>query len=276
MPKLITTSIISATLLTFSSLTQAVITTVDFDTDPSGTAINAPDLFTSGTPLTELYSDSGVHFSALERKSITSEVPHNGVLTTITRNELMPSIAGMGAILNDSSGFGGSAKSGDNFLAFNGETDFSSHFWRISFDNPIGYFGVNQKKGAGIIDGYLNFDAYDVDGNLIGSRNHEYTFSSYSLTEFKSDAEISYIDIGHALDCCNSNGEYEEGGNAIASLQPNPWALVYDDLVFGGFDDAAANVSDISGDGVFVPLPGSIWLLLTGLFGFSGLITKRK
>jgi hypothetical protein len=267
---------LSATLLTFSSLTQAVVTIIDFDTDSSENAINAPDLFSSATPLTELYSGSGVHFSALERKEVTSQVPHNGVLTTITRNELSPVGSGMGAILNDSSGFRGPAQSGDNFLAFNGETTFGSHFWRISFDSPIGYFEIDRIHGADPDNThYINIDAYDVDGNLVGSRNDLYTdmnnwssddYSGY-WSAFKSETEISYVDIGHALGCC--------GGATNSSLSSTPWSIVYDDLAFGGFADARSGVRDLS-NGTFIPLPASVWFFLTGLLGFSSLRTKRK
>ncbi len=267
MLKLIKTkSFLIAILFTFSTLGQAVVTNIDFDIDPTGAAINAPNLFSGATPLTDLYSGSGVNFSALERTQITSEIPVNGVLTTLTRNELTLSGSGMGAILDESSGFSGAAKSGDNFLAFNGETDFSSHFWRISFDNPIGYFSIDKKIGANVIDGDANFDAYDIDGNLIGSINYEYVFNAYSQTAFQSETEISYIDIGHGLECC-------DGGNASSSLQPTPWALVYDDLVFGELSDAPEFTPSLTGGDAFVPVPGSVWLLLTGLFG---LITKRR
>ncbi len=267
---------LSATLLTFSSLTQAVVTTINFDTDSSGATINAPDLFSSAIPLTELYAGSGVHFSALERKSITSQVPHNGVLTTRTRNELSPIGSGMGAILNDSSGFRGPAQSGDNFLAFNGETTFGSHFWRINFDNPIGYFEIDRIRGADPDNNYYtHLDAYDADGNLVGSRNDLWTGSNrwasddYSgyWTAFKSETEISYVDIGHALDW---------GGNTNSSLRSTPWSIVYDDLAFGEFADARSGVRDLSTGGTFIPLPASVWFFLTGLLGFGSLRTKRK
>ena len=278
MYKLINTKLVfSVSLLTFSSLSQAVVTTIDFDTDASGASINAPNLFSGATLLTNLYSGVGVNFTALERKSVTSQVPHNGVLTTRTRNELTPSGTGMGAILNDSSGFRGPAKSGDNFLAFNGETAFGSHFWRISFDNPIGYFEVDRRKGADPDNNYYtHLDAYDVDGNLVGSRNDLWTrnnnwasddYSGYR-SAFKSETEISYVDIGHALNCC--------GGNTNSSLRSTPWSIVYDDLAFGDFTDADSDTRFLSTGGTFIPIPGSIWFLLTGLLGFSSLVRKRN
>lgn len=270
MGKLIKTKLLlSATVFTFSSLAQAVVTTIDFETDASGAVFNAPNLFSSATSVSNIYSGLGVNFSALERTQVTSQVPHNGVLVTRTRNELNPSNTGMGAILNDNSGYGGPARSGDNILAFNGETDFSSHFWRISFADPIGYFGINKRQGEQPVNrGYTSFDAYDVDGNLIGSRNNEYTYSSFSLSHFKSDTEISYIDVGHELNCC--------GGNANAGLVSTPWALVYDDIAFGDFADAPSYTPFLSGGGTYIPVPGSIWFLLTGLLGFSGLVSKRN
>jgi hypothetical protein len=270
-------SFLSIVLFTFSSLAQASIATINFDIDGTGSAINAPDLFSSATPLTNLYSASGVNFTALDRIQVTSQIPHNGVLTTITRNELTPSASGMGAILNDSSGFRRPAKSGDNFLAFNGDTAFGSHFWRISFDSPIGYFDIDRLRGANPDNNYYtHLDAYDVEGNLVGSRNNLYTgydrwssenYSGYR-TSFKSETEISYVDIGHALN---------SGNNANSSFRPTPWSIVYDDLVFGDFADASSGTRFLSGGGgSFIPLPGSIWFLLTGLLGFGGLARKRK
>ena len=267
---------IGAILLTFASLSQAAITTIDFDTTPSGAAINAPNLFSDATPLTELYAAKGVHFTALERKQVTEERPHNGVLKTFTENQLSPINSGMGAILNDSSGFRGPAKSGDNFLAFNGETAFGSHFWRISFDNPIGFFDIDRRRGAEPDNNHrVSLDAYDAEGNLIGSRNNLYnpggwTSDDYSgyRSSFKTETEISYVDIGHALNCC--------GGNKNSSLSPTPWSIVYDNLKFGDFADATSGTRFLPGGGTFVPVPGSIWFLLTGLLGFSGLVSKRK
>ncbi len=266
-----------AALLSFASLSQAAITTIDFDTDASGAAINAPNLFSSATALTELYAAKGVHFTALERKQVTGERPHNGVLTTFTENQLSPVNSGMGAILNDSSGFRGPAKSGDNFLAFNGDTAFDSHFWRISFDNPIGFFEIDRRRGADPDNNYyLHLDAYDSEGNKVGSRNDLWARSnSWSSDDwsgyrpsFKSETEISYVDIGHALDCC--------GGNKNSALRPTPWSITYDNLKFGDFADATSGTRFLSGGGTFIPVPGSIWFLLTGLLGFSGLVSKRK
>jgi len=270
-------SLLGAALITLSPFAGASIVTINFDTDSTGSAIIAPNLFSSASPLTNLYSGQGVNFSALERIQVTSQIPHNGVLKTITRNELMPSNSGMGAILNDSSGFRLSAKSGDNFLAFNGETTFGSHLWRINFDNPIGYFEIDRLRGADPDNNYYtHLDAYDVDGNLVGSRNNLYTrYSSWSSdnysgyrTSFKSETEISYVDIGHA---------FNSGNILNSSLRSTPWSIVYDDLVLGGFTDASVGTQFLSGQsGVFVPLPSSIWFLLTGLLGFSGLARKRK
>ncbi len=273
MKKFNTNLVLSIIFLASSSLTQAAITTIDFDTDPSGAVIHAPDLFSGATPLTELYADSGVHFSALERRSVTSQVPRNGVLVTVTRNELVSTSSGMGAILNDSSGFGRPAKSGANFLAFNGETDFNSHFWRISFDDPIGYFGVDRKSGVSPAHGgYVNMDAYDADGNLIGSVNNLWTRDAWSSDDwwgyrssFKSETEISYIDIGHAL--------YWNSGNVNAGLLSTPWAIAYDNLVFGDVGDAPAGTRSISA--AVIPLPASAWFFLSGLLGFAGLRAKR-
>ena len=270
-------SFLSIALFTFSSLAQASIATINFDIDPSGSAISAPDLFSTATPLTNLYSAQGVNFSALDRIQVTSQIHHNGVLKTVTRNELTPINSGMGAILNDSSGFRGSAKSGDNFLAFNGDTSFGSHFWRISFDDPIGYFDIDRRRGADPDNNYYtHLDAYDAEGNLVGSRNNIYTGSSNwssddwsgYRTSFKSETEISYVDIGHVLNW---------GNNANSSLRGTPWSIVYDDLVFGDFADASSDTRFLSGGGgSFIPLPGSIWFLLTGLLGFGGLAKKRK
>jgi len=271
-------SLLGIASIALSSSVLASTSSINFDVDPSGSAISAPDLFSTATPLTNLYSAQGVNFSALDRIQVTSQIHHNGVLKTVTRNELTPTNSGMGAILNDSSGFRGPAKSGDNFLAFNGETAFGSHFWRISFDDPIGYFDIDRRKGAYPDNNYYtHLDAYDAEGNLVGSRNNIYSgITNWAggnwygyRTSFKSETEISYVDIGHALD---------SGNNANSSFRPTPWSIVYDDLVFGEFADASSGTPFLSGGGggAFVPIPGSIWFLLTGLLGFSGFARKPK
>ncbi len=150
---------LNAMLFTFSSLTQAVVTTINFDRDPSGSAINAPNLFSGATPLTKLYADLGVHFSAIGREINQNPQTENGVLvyqsigSTLTPvgegSKFSPVGVGMGAILNKKSKFFSSnAKSGENFLAFNSETTFGSNYWRISFDNPIGYFMIDRRFGG--------------------------------------------------------------------------------------------------------------------------------
>ncbi len=265
-------------LLAFSTISQAAVTVIDFDNDSSGAAINAPNLFSGATALTELYAAKGVHFTALERNSVTSQVPHNGVLKTITRNELSPSTSGMGAILNDGSGFGKAAKSGDNFLAFNGETAYGSHFWRISFDNPIGFFEIDRLGGANPNNAYyLNLDAYDSDGNLVGSKNNLYSdINSWSSDgyygrrpAFKSETMISYVDLGQAMDYGS--------GNRNSGLRPTPWAMAYDNLTFGDFADASAGVGFLSGGGGSnVPLPAAGWLFITAFMGLLGFSSRRK
>jgi len=86
-------AVIGAVVLVFAEPCSAG--TINFDTDANGNLINAPNLFSETTNLTNLYSPLGVTFSG-------SGGSNNG-----------------GAILNEGSNFGVSALSGANFLAFN-------------------------------------------------------------------------------------------------------------------------------------------------------------
>ncbi len=259
-------------LCSVSSGAQAVITTINFDVDANGNAISAPDLFSAATPLTTQYAAKNVTFTALERKGIASVVLHNGVLKTQTRNVLEPSSTGMGAILDEGSAFGKSAPSGDNFLAFNGATDFGTHFWRIDFADPIGYFQIDYFNGqpphAG--DDDLLFEAFDSNDQLIGRRNDHGFSNSFDRMAFKSVTDIAYVNIGHELDI--DTGRIDLLNSRTQSV---PWALAYDDLVFGEFSDAGNGVPLIAGGSV-IPLPASAWLFISGLLGFCGLRKKQQ
>lgn len=257
--------ILSSLMLTAASNVFATVQTINFDTDPLGNAINAPTLFLAATPLTNLYADQGVTFSALSRTAQTTTLPKDGIEVTQSVNVINPSSTGMGSILNEGANFGNNAKSGDNFLAFNNQSASSANFWRISFDNPIGYFGISYSNGSSSTWQYLNFDAYDINGDLIGSRNqsylgdYSYYRSNFFSNAFKSDTEISYIDIGQGLSW--------DGNNLNANLRSGTWALSFDDLIYGDYADAPAYVYNLSGNGTYVPLPGAVWLMLSGLVG---------
>ncbi len=256
-------------LCSVSSGAQAVITTINFDVDANGNAITAPDLFSAATSLTTQYAARNVTFTALERNSITSDVPHNGVLKTQTRNVLEPSSTGMGAILDEGSAFARSALSGDNFLAFNGATDFGTNFWRVNFADPIGYFQIDYFNGKSPYAGGddLLFEAFDSNDQLIGRRSDYYLSPSSNRMAFKSVTDIAYVNIGHELHPYYST-------LLAATPQSTPWALAYDDLVFGEFSDAGNGVSQIGPSAV--PLPASAWLFISGLLGFCGLRKKQQ
>lgn len=266
--------ILNSLMLAAASNSHATVQTINFDNDPSGNAITAPSLFSAATPLSNQFAGQGVMFSALSRTAQTSVVTRDGIETTQSVNVLNPSSAGMGSILNEGANFGSNAKSGDNFLAFNSQSNSSANFWRISFDNPIGYFGISYSNGSSSNYQYLNFQAYDVNGDLIGSSNYNY-LGNYSYYQenffsnaFKSDTEISYIDIGQGLYCCSNN--------LTASLQSGTWALTYDDLIFGDYADAPAYVYNLTGNGSFVPLPGAAWLMLSGLAGIYSMKLRKS
>jgi hypothetical protein len=44
-----------------ASQTQTAIQTIDFDSEATGNPINAPNLFSAATPLTDLYAGNGGH-----------------------------------------------------------------------------------------------------------------------------------------------------------------------------------------------------------------------
>lgn len=260
-------------MLTAASNTYATIQTINFDTDSVGNAINAPTLFSAATPLTDLYVDQGVTFSALDRTAQLTTFPKDGIEITQSVNVLNTTGTGMGSILNEGANFGNHAKSGDNFLAFNNQSTSSTNFWRISFDNPIGYFGISYSNGSSSTYQYLNFDAYDANGDLIGSSNNNYlgNYSYYQTNfisnAFKSDTEISYIDIGQGLNCCSNN--------LTASLRSGTWSLTFDNLIYGDFTDAPVYTYNLSG-GTYVPLPGAVWLMLSGLVGIFSMKYQRN
>jgi len=262
-------------LLTVSVLSiaksQAAVQTINFDTDSNGNPIDAPNLFNNATSLSEEYSDMGVHFSSLNRVAQLTVLSKDGIEVTETVNVMQLSNSGMGSILNENANFGHNAKSGDNFLAFNKQSESNSNFWRISFDDPIGYFGISYGNGQTTNNyyQYLNFEAYDVNGDRIGSTWHPSSYGSqyFFSTSFKSSAEIAYIDIGQGLYCC--------GTNASAGTEYGNWSITYDDLIFGSFSDAPAYIYDISGN-YNVPLPGAAWMMLSGLLGFSRLVTRKR
>jgi hypothetical protein len=265
--------LLNVLMLTAASNTYATIQTINFDTDALGNAINAPTLFSAATPLTDLYVDQGVTFSALDRTAQITTFPKDGIETTQSVNVLNTASAGMGSILNQGANFGNNAKSGDNFLAFNNQSASSANFWRISFDNPIGYFGIAYSNGSSSTYQYLNFQAYDANGDLIGTSNNNYLGDySYYRTNFfskafKSDTDISYIDIGQGLNCC--------GNNLTASERTGTWSLTFDDLIYGDYTDAPVNVYNLSGGGTYVPLPGAVWLMLSGLIGIFSMKYQR-
>ncbi len=262
-------------LCSVSSGAQAVRTTINFDVDANGDAISAPDLFSAATPLTTQYAAKNVTFTALERNSITSDVPHNGVLKTQTRNVLEPSSTGMGAILDEGSEFGRSAPSGDNFLAFNGATDFGTHFWRIDFADPIGYFQIDYFNGQPPYSGRddLLFEAFDSNDQFLGRQYDHYLSPSSNRMAFKSLTDIAYVNIGHELSPYYSS--FLVATLLTATPQSTPWALAYDDLVFGEFSDAGNGVLQI-GPSAVIPLPASAWLFISGLLAFCGLRKKQQ
>ncbi len=272
MTKTVIQSLILGSTLLSAANTNASIQTINFDTDAFGNDIAAPTLFSAATPLTDLYSSSGVTFSALSRTQQTSLMPKDGIEVSQTYNVMNVSGTGMGSILDQASNFGNNAKSGNNFLAFNNQSDSSANFWRISFDNPIGYFGISYSAGSTSGYQYLNFQAYDINGDLIGGSYSNYlgNYSSYQSNywdnAFRSETEISYIDIGQGLYCCSNN--------LNASLKGDTWSLNFDDLIYGNFTDAPAYVYNLSGNGVYVPLPASVWIMLSGLAMMLG--TKRR
>lgn len=265
--------LLSSFMLITASNANATVQTINFDNDPMGNVINAPTLFSAAMPLTDLYANQGVTFSALDRTAQVTTLPRDGIEITQSVNVINPANTGMGAILNEGANYGNNARSGENFLAFNNQSASSTNFWRISFENPIGYFGIAYSNGSSSTYQYLNFEAYDANGDLIGTSNNNYlgNYSYYQTNffsnAFKSDTDISYIDIGQGLNCC--------GNNLTSSERSGTWSLTFDDLIYGDYTDAPANVYNLAGGGTFVPLPGAAWLMFSGLMGIFSTKYRR-
>jgi hypothetical protein len=177
-----------AFLVSTSSNSFAATTTIDFET-------GAPCCFANNTPLTTQYNSLGVTFSGL-----------NGGTA--------------GYILDQSANLGISARSGNDFLAFNPFAGFTASGDKISFTNPVSDF--NLYVGSGSLANYTA-TAYDINGNVIGTSSATlvprgvYGDLSLNLTG------ISYVDVtSGAFNWVADDLSF----NVAAVPEPSTWAMM--------------------------------------------------
>jgi hypothetical protein len=139
---------------------------INFDTDAYGNAITAPGLFDLTSPLTELYAPLGVHFSG-------------------------PIGGSGGAILNQSGNFGVPALSGENFLAFNRQSDvaYSVDPETITFDTPM--TSVSIFAAGGTQSDIFTMQAFGAGGLLLD--NASVTTQGYAQLSVSSLAGIQWV-----------------------------------------------------------------------------------
>jgi PEP-CTERM motif len=128
---------------------------IDFET-------GAPATFAATTPLTTFYSNRGVTFEAV------GQLP--------------------GSILDQTSGFGIGAHSGNDFLAFNASLGSSGE--RIRFASPITAFSLFV--GSGQING-LSVRYFDVGNVLLSSQTAILTPGVYRQLSFAGP--LSYVEL---------------------------------------------------------------------------------
>ncbi len=120
---------------------------INFDTDAAGNPLSAPADFADTSPLTNLYATLGVNFSG-------------------------PSAGNGGAILNQTGGFGVNARSGQNFLAFNGGSIgtayTASNPETISFDLSQSMVSLWVSVG-GIPGSTISLTAFDASSNVVST-----------------------------------------------------------------------------------------------------------
>lgn len=135
-------------------------TLITFDTDPDGNPITAPGLFNQTTALQDLYAAWGVHFQG-------------------------PSALDGGAILNQNAGFGVTALSGSNFLAFNSGALLADGGVprapeTILFDEA--QFEVSFMIAGGTVNVTFTLSVYDENDQLLESQ--ETTTANWKQVKF--------------------------------------------------------------------------------------------
>ena len=153
--------------------TAAKADTINFDTGPTGTPINAPCCFASTTPLTTTYISIGVTFSG-------------------------PTANSGGAILNQSGDFGVNARSGTNFLAFNRDAFYSNGGVatdpeRITFAALQSNVSIYASGGGSA--GIFIMEAFDNNGLLIDGDLAFTTVGNYSLLSVSSGLGIRSVTL---------------------------------------------------------------------------------
>lgn len=151
--------------------TAAKADTINFDTGPTGTPINAPCCFSSATPLTTTYTSIGVTFSG-------------------------PTANSGGAILDQSGNFGVNARSGTNFLAFSRDAFYNSGGLptdpeRITF--AALQSNVSIYASGGFSAGIFIMEAFDNNGLLIESDLVFTPVGNYSLLSVSSGLGIRSV-----------------------------------------------------------------------------------
>jgi hypothetical protein len=162
--------------------------TINFDIDAFGSPITPPPNFLATVPLTTLYSPIGVTFSG-------------------------PAALSGDAILNDLGAFGVSARSGTNFLAFNGDALYQSGGLAsdpetVTFSTLMSNVSIWASGGGNSATFVMN--AFDASNALVGSNTINPAASTYgqllvsyapgisyvTLTESNGDGSFVYDDLG--------------------------------------------------------------------------------
>lgn len=197
--------------LSGATASTARAVTINFDTDAAGNPLTAPSLFADADPLTTLYASLGVVFAG--------PAPGDG-----------------GAILDESSSFGVTARSGSNFLAFNREATMQNGGTptgpeTLTFSTPVSSVSIYGAGGSNVDT--FTMTAFDNLGVVID-------------TDTVSSQQFAQIEVS-------------AGGPGISSVvlteNGDPF-FVYDDLSF-----------------IFVPEPAS-GLVFTAACGL--LVGRRR
>jgi hypothetical protein len=189
---------------------------INFDVDASGNPLLAPNGFAEQNPLRNEYASLGVTFSG-------------------------PSALDGGAILDQFGNFGVNARSGRNFLAFNGEsltTLLNGGVPRdpetLTFSTPLSSISIWASGGAA--PNTFRMDAFSSGGALVGSSTQSSTVGAYAQLSIANPSQpISRV--------------------VLTGIGGDPH-FVYDDLEF-----------------TFVPEPAGVPV---GAFVLAGMLRRRR
>jgi len=162
----------------------------------AGITVNFDDQFAELTfadtvPLTSQYEPLGITFSGA----------------------VLPEPSVGGSILNEGSGFGFSARSGSNFLAFN----VHDRIENIHFENAIGYASI---WGASAHSGTFTLNAYNAYGTLLDTATANFS-SAWTPLSVASDGITRLELVGN-----NSSYAYDDLYFTSAVPEPSIWAML--------------------------------------------------